>query len=74
MNTLFDIDSLRQAQYLIYERTLVHYANSVLNGDISFDRAVKTLQYDTRANPYDLEQDLSEVILEICPVRDSQVP
>ncbi len=70
MNTLYDIGSLDFAQAMVYERNLVHYANSVLNGDISFNRAVKTLHFDTRADELHIEEDLTEVIMEICPVKE----
>jgi len=68
---MFDIDSLKEAQRLIYKRTLLHYANSVLNGDISFDRAVKTLHFDTMADIIHLEEDLTETIRYVCPLRES---
>ena len=74
MNTLYDLGTLRIAQAMIYKRNLLHYANSVLNGDISFDRAVKTLQFDTREQEIYIEEDLISAIREICPlVEDREV-
>ncbi len=70
MNTLYDLGTLRMAQAMIYKRNLIHYANSVLNGDISFDRAVKTLHFDTRDDEIYIEEDLIEVIREICPTKE----
>ena len=69
--TLYDLDSLRHAQAILYQRTLMHYANSVLNRDISFDRAVKTLQLDTRAEIVHIEEDLVEAIRHICPTNEA---
>jgi len=70
MNTMFDLGSLHTAQMLLYRRNLAHYANSVLSGDISFNRAVKVLEFDTGDNIIYLEEDLADAIAKLCPLTE----
>lgn len=50
--------------------TIAMYSESVLNRQISFDRAVKEIHFATKADEYLIEDALSEHILKVCPLRD----
>lgn len=70
MNTVLGMSDLERVHFALYKRNVMHYANSLLNGDISFDRAVKTLQFDTGYDIVSLEQDLCYAVSLLCPLRE----
>ncbi len=70
MDSVLGLSDIQKAQLLLYRRNVMHYANSVLNRDISFDRAIKTLHFDTGYSIPSLEDDLCYAVNVICPLRN----
>ena len=67
MNRLYDLGDLRQFQQVVYERRLFSYANSVLNREMSFNRAAKALHFDTGDDLVYVEEDLAAAVAKLCP-------
>lgn len=52
----------------IVKELIRQYSVEVLNGDISFERAIKRLHYDTGIAEFLLEEQVTEEVQSLCPV------
>ena len=52
----------------IIKQLITKYSVEVLNGDISFERAIKMLEKDTGISKFLLEEQVTEEVQSLCPV------
>ena len=66
MNTSFA--KLLQMETTLIKELITKYSVDVLNGEISFDRAVKRLHWDTGLDVLLLEEQVAHEVQHLCPV------
>ena len=59
---------LLEMEVSIIQELIRKYSVEVLNGDISFPRAIKRLHYDTGLEESLLEEKVAEEVQHLCPV------
>lgn len=59
---------LLQMEAALIKELITKYSVDVLNGEISFDRAVKRLHLDTGIDVMLLEQQVTDEVQYLCPV------
>lgn len=59
---------LLEMEVNIVRELITKYSVEVLNGDISFQRAIKKLHRDTGISEFLLEQQVTEEVQSLCPV------
>ena len=66
MNTSFA--KLLQMEAALIKELITKYSVDVLNGEISFDRAIKKLHWDTGVDVLLLEEEVTSEVQHLCPV------
>ena len=66
MDTSFT--KLLQMEVTLIKELITKYSVDVLNGEISFDRAVKKLHFDTGIDVLLLEEQVTNEVQSLCPV------
>lgn len=66
MDTSFT--KLLQMEVTLIKELITKYSVDVLNGEISFDRAVKKLHFDTGIDELLLEEQVTAEVQHLCPV------
>ena len=66
MDTSFT--KLLQMEVTLIKELITKYSVDVLNGEISFDRAVKKLHWDTGIDVLLLEEQVTNEVQSLCPV------
>lgn len=59
---------LLQMEATLIKELITNYSVGVLNGEISFDRAIKRLHIDTGIDTMLLEQQVTDEVQHLCPV------
>ena len=59
---------LLQMEATIIQELITKYSTCVLNGDISFERAIKKLHWDTGIDELLLEDQVIDEVQHLCPV------
>lgn len=59
---------LLEMEMNLIEELIRKYSVEVINGDISFNRAIRKLHYDTGVSEYLLEEKVTEEVQSLCPV------
>lgn len=59
---------LLQMEATLIKELITKYSVDVLNGEISFDRAVKKLHFDTGIDVLLLEEQITNEVQSLCPV------
>jgi hypothetical protein len=59
---------LLQMEATIIQELITKYSTCVLNGDLSFERAIKKLHWDTGIDELLLEDQVTAVVQSLCPV------
>ena len=59
---------LLQMEATLIKELITKYSVDVLNGEISFDRAVKKLHFDTGIDVLLLEEQVTSEVQHLCPV------
>jgi hypothetical protein len=59
---------LLQMEATIIQELITKYSTCVLNGDLSFERAVKKLHWDTGIDELLLEDQVTAEVQSLCPI------
>ena len=65
---------LLEMEAAIINELIRKYSTEILNGDISFDRAIKKLENDTGIDKFLLERQVIDEVQYLCPVYSGVSP
>jgi len=68
MKKLDSFAKLLEMEVSIIQELITKYSVEVLNGGISFPRAIRKLHYDTGIEEFLLEEKITEEVQHLCPV------